>query len=107
MQTLRIVNVQVVDSTDISITFTEDLTPNLFPLNVSIISDTINIPESQVLTVTITGATLSLICQPLTPLASYFITLQSVPQHIFESVNGDARISEDGVSNKFLITAPL
>ena len=107
MVALRILNVKVTDSTNISITFTENLTTNLITSNVSIISETPNVPSSLVQTIRISGATLSLTCQPLTPLAAYYIQLQSVPNHPFQSVNGDAKVSEDGVSNKYLITAPL
>lgn len=107
MQTLRIVSVQVIDSSNISVTFTEDLTPNLVTTNVSIISETPNVPDSLALELKVSQATLSIVCQPLTPLASYFLTFQSVPQHTFESVNGDASISPDGVSNRFLINGPL
>jgi hypothetical protein len=107
MDILRILNVKVVDSTNISITFTENLTPHLTTSNISILSETPNVPSSEVQTIRISGATLSLTCQPLTPLAAYFITLQSVTNHPFESINGDAIVSTDGVSNRYLITAPL
>jgi hypothetical protein len=107
MQTLRIVNTKVVDVNNISVTFTDNLTPNLITSNVSIISDTPNTPSSGVLAISTVGATLSIACQPLTPLASYFLQFQSVSNHTFESINGQSRISEDGVSNRVLITAPL
>lgn len=105
--TLRFVNVQVVDASDIDITFTETLTPNLVPANVSITSDTINVPDPEVLQVKINGAVLSVVCQPLSELATYFITFQSTPENPFISINGDAKVSEDGVSNKYLLQGPL
>lgn len=107
MQNLRIQNVVVTDSTSISITFTDDLTPNLIASNVSIITDTTGVPSSEVTELKINGAVLMVTCQPLTPLASYFIELQSVPLHPFESINGDALIVEDGISNKYAISGPL
>lgn len=107
MQNLRILDIEVIDSTDINITFTDTLSPNLVTSNVSILADTPNVPDSEVLSVKISGNTLSVICQPLTPMASYFVQLKSVPFHTFESLHGDAILSEDGVSNKYLITAPL
>lgn len=107
MQNLRIQNVVVTDSTSISITFTDDLTPNLITSNVSIITDTTGVPSSEVNELKINGPTLFITCQPLTPLASYFITLQSIPLHPFESINGDARVVEDGISNRYDITGPL
>lgn len=107
MQILRIVNIQVINSTSISVTFTESLTKDLITSNVSIVSDTINVPDSSALQISISGSTLSITCQPLTPLATYFLQFQSVNLHPFISLNGEAKISEDGVSNRFLITAPL
>jgi hypothetical protein len=107
MTTLRIVNVQVVDSSNVNVTFTSPLTPNLIPANVSFISQTPGAPDAQALRLSVSGAILAINSQPLTPLASYFLQFQSVPQFPFQSVNGDAVISNDGVSNKFLITAPL
>lgn len=107
MQNLRIVSVQIVDSSNISVTFTEDLTSNLVVSNISILAETPNVPDSSALTIRISRNTLSFTCQPLTPLAAYFIQFQSTPLHIFESLNGDAKLSEDGVSNRYLITGPL
>lgn len=104
---LRIVNVVIADSTDISVTFTEALTFNLVASNVSILSQTDDVPDSQVLQVTVNGSTLSITCQPLTPYAAYYLQFQSVTGHPFTSVNGDAQISPDGVSNRYLITGPL
>jgi hypothetical protein len=107
MQNLRILNAQVIDSSNIDITFTEKLSRDLVTANVSIIADTPNVPSSKVLSVKVSQNILSLVCQPLTPLATYFLQLQSVPLHPFISLNGDAKVSEDGVTNKFLINGPL
>ena len=104
---LRIVNVVIVDSSNISVTFTEALTNNLIPANVSILSQTENVPDSLPLQLTVTGDTLSIVCQPLTPYAAYYLQFQSVDNYPFISVNGDAKISQDGVSNRYLFTGPL
>ena len=104
---LRIVNVAINDSADIVVTFTESLTYNLVPANVSILSQTNNIPDSQTLKLSVSGNTLSITCQPLTPYAAYYLQFQSVTNYPFISTNGDAQISEDGVSNRYLITGPL
>ena len=105
-QNLRIVNVQVISSTEIQTTFTENLTPNLTVSNVLIIANTPAVPNAQVLSLSVNGATLTVNCTPLIPFAAYFIQFISTPQNIFQSLNGDARILEDGVSNQFLFTAP-
>ena len=104
---LRIVNVEIVDSTDINVTFTEPLTSNLIPANVSILSQTENVPDAAVLQLTVNGAVLSIACQPMTPYAAYYLQFQSVTEYKFESLNGDAVISQDGVSNRYLIIGPL
>src|ERR1700676_754954 len=104
--TLKILDVVVNDITSITISFTESLTFNLIPANISIIATNPDIPNSNVLQIQINKNFLNVICQPLTPLASYFIKLQSIPQHPFESLNGDAVIMANGVANQFLITAP-
>lgn len=104
---LRIVNVQVISSTEIQTTFTENLTPNLTTANVSIISATNDIPNSEVLSISVSAATLTVNCQPLTPFSAYYIQFQSTTQHLFESINGDAQILNDGVSNRFLLTGPI
>jgi hypothetical protein len=107
MQILRILSVTINNSSNIDISFTANLTSNLVPSNISIISDTANVPSSEVLLIKITGNVINLTCQPLTQLASYFIKLSSTPTNPFTSINGDAKVSEDGVSNMYLITGPL
>lgn len=104
---LRIQNVNVVDISDITVTFTSELTPNLITTNVSIIADTPNVPNAVVQQVSVSGANLMIVCSPMTPLAAYYLTFQSVPNHTFESLNGDAVLLQNGVANKQLITAPV
>lgn len=107
MKNLRIINVKVIDNSNIDVTFTDTLTYNLTISNVSIIADTINVPNSQVLSIKVTGNTLSINCNTLSQLATYFLNFKSTPLHPFISLNGESRISEDGVTNVYLITAPL
>ncbi len=105
--TLRIVSVTINSSTSIDVSFTETLTSNLVPANVSILSKTDNVPDSEVLQLSVAGSVLSITCQPLTPYAAYFLQFQSTPLHPFISTHGDAKISEDGVSNVMIITGPI
>lgn len=107
VEKLSIINVKVLDNSSIDVTFSHTLTSNLITSNVVITSDTISAPNSDVLRIKISGNTLSIICQPLTPLAAYFITFKSVSLHPFQSLNGEAVVSEDGISNKYFITGPL
>ena len=106
MSTLGILNVQVNDSSSIDVTFTEPLTPNLVAGNISIVSEANGVPSSEVLLVRVSGAMVSITCQPLTPLSTYFIQFKSIPLHPFQSLHGNL-LSEDGVSNRHFIIAPL
>lgn len=107
MKNLRITNVKVIDSSNIDVTFTDVLTSNLTISNVSIIADTVNVPNSQVLSIDIVGNTLSINCNTLSQLANYFLNFKSTPSHPFISLNGESKVSEDGITNVYLITAPL
>jgi len=104
---LRILSVEIIDSAHINVAFTKPLTPNLVLANVSIIPDTPGVPPVSVLQISVLGNTLAIMCQPLTPLAAYFLQFQSTPQFPFISLNGDAKMPEDGITNKFLITGPI
>ncbi|CAM6003619.1 unnamed protein product [Sphagnum balticum] len=96
-----------VDISDINVTFTAPLTPNLVPANVSIVADTPNVPNATVVSVSVNGPVLKISCQPLTPLASYYLVFQSTPDNPFQSLNGEAIIMANGVSNQYLISAPI
>jgi hypothetical protein len=104
---LRIVNVAINSSSSISVTFTAALTSNLIPANVSILAQTSNVGDSQVLAVDVSGSTLTITCQPMIQFADYFLQFQSVENYPFISVNGNAQISMDGVSNRVIITGPI
>lgn len=107
MANLRIVSAIATSSSNIEVKFTETLTPSLVASNFSLLSDTINVPDANVLTVTVTGDVVSLTCQPLTELATYFVVCKSTSAHPFRSLNGQSALIEDGISNKYLLTAPL
>lgn len=105
--TLRIINAQVTSSSSVDVTFNYTLTSNLVPANVSIISDTPNVPDSAILQLSVSGSVLSITCQPLTEFASYFLQFQNTTLNPFTSLHGEAKISQDGVSNKILINGPI
>lgn len=107
MANLRVISVTVVSSTNVTATFSENLNEDIGTANVTITSQTVGVPDSSVLQVDIIGNTLSVTCQPLTPLAAYFITFFSTPTQLFNSINGDAVILNDGVTNRQLINGPL
>lgn len=107
MENLRIVNVQVNDSTTIEVTFTHNLTTNLTVSNVQILAETPNVPDSEILEIKVIGKILEITCQPLTPFAAYTVVFLSTSSNPFISRNGDAKVFEDGVSNRYLILGPL
>lgn len=107
MDILRAIDVQVIDSSNIDVLFSSTLTPGLITSNVSIISDTSNVPDAEVLEIIVSKNKLSIKCQPLTPFAFYFLQFQSVGTFIFESINGNARILENGIYNRQSISGPL
>ena len=106
MGALRVLSVTVVDSTTITATFTENITSTINTTNVSIISNLDIVPNPQVLITSVSGNTLTITTQPLTTQAAYFITFASTPSSPFRSLNGDALLVEDGVTNVILILGP-
>ena len=66
MQNLRIVSVKINSSSSIDVTFTDVLVPNLITSNVSITADTLNVPNSEILEIRISGNMMFITCQPLT-----------------------------------------
>ena len=98
MANLRISSITVVDSTNITAIFNEALNPLIDVSNITITAQTPGVPNTAVLIVNIAGATLYIQTQPLTPQAAYFITFQSTSLVKFTSLNGDASIPTDGVS---------
>lgn len=106
MANLRIVSITVATSTNTVAKFTENLFEDIGVSNVSITSQTVGVPDPDVLVAKVSGNTLNIQTQPLVPYAAYFITFQSTSEVVFKSLNGDAIIPNDGVSNKQLIIAP-
>ena len=107
MKNLRILDVIISSSNTIAVTFTDNLVNNLVTDNVLIVSETPDVPDSKVLKISVSKNQLNIACQPLTELAAYYLVFKSVPSHPFISVNGTAKISEDGVSNRYFILGPI
>jgi len=104
---LRIITVSVVTSTTITAKFSENLNENIDTSNITISSQTPGVSDSSVLIVSVLGNTLNITTQPLVPQAAYYIIFQSTSQVPFNSLNGDAFILNDGVTNRQLILGPL
>ena len=104
---LRLINVSVIDSTNISAKFTETLNEEINASNISLSSQTPGVLDASVVSVSVSGDTLNIIVQPLIPQAAYYIIFTSSDQVLFNSLNGDAIILNDGVTNRQLIFGPI
>lgn len=102
MANLRIIEVKVIDSTNIRATFTHDLDSLITTSNITIESNVPGVPDVTVLKLSIRNKTIDIETLPLAPFAAYFITFKSI-QNNFKSKNGDAYLLDDGVNNKILI----
>ena len=107
MANLRILSVAVVDSTTITATFTENVSPSIGPDNIVLESQLDSAPNPLVLDMSVVTNSLTITLQPLTPQVAYIITFQSVPGTVFKSLNGDSILFQDGITNKQLIIGPL
>ena len=107
MKNLRVSDVKVLSSSSISVSFSEILTENLSTSNVSIFSETINVPDPQVLGISIKNNEIIVDCTPLTNLATYYFIFKSTTKYPFISLNNDSKLLEDGIGNKYIFTGPL
>lgn len=107
MANLRLSSIAVSSSTSISATFSHNLNEDIGTSNVEMDSQTPGVPIPLVLDVSIIGNTLTITTQPLTPLAAYFIKFVSTEDQLFNSLNGDAVILNDGSTNRQLIIGPM
>lgn len=106
MANLRIVSVTVINSTNITATFTDILSENIGIDNIIIMSQTPGVEDGIVLSVNVINNTLQIQTQPLIPFAAYFIVFQSTSTILFKSLNGTSILFIDGITNKQLIIAP-
>lgn len=106
MQNLRILEVNVLDSSNIEIKFTHELIDSLVVYNFAVLSDTYNIPDSSVIGLTINKNIATLNILPITQMASYKLVLKSTDIHPFISKEGIAQIIEDGISNVYSFIGP-
>lgn len=106
MQNIRIINITVVDSNNLSVIFTHNLTKNLTIGNANIVPALDNIPVPTIQKLSVVGNTINLFCQPLTPQAQYSINFISTTNSPFISINNDAAAIEDGIANSITFLGP-
>jgi hypothetical protein len=107
MANLRLTSISVVNSSNILATFSASLNEDIGVSNIQIVPQTAGVATPSALLVTIVGNSINITTQPLVPLAAYFITFLSTATQLFNSLNGEAVILNDGVTNRQLIIAPL
>jgi len=107
MESLRILDLTVVDTSNLEIYFSSNLSKYISKENVFIFSEKDGIENPDVLSLSIKNNLLSIECEPLTSFNSYYILFKSTPSYPFVSLNQDAVLPEDGVSNKYIFVAPL
>ena len=98
MANLRLLNYRVIDSANISFSFTENLYSTVGAANVSIVSQSYGVPDPTILSTKITDNVLQITTTPLTPFGIYIATLASTQLSIFKSINGSV-LFEDGKTN--------
>lgn len=107
MVNLRVVSVNVVNSTTITAQFTKNLNPDIGANNISIISQADGVPSPSIVQTSIQANVLTIVTQPLTPQSPYLITFQSTSEVLFQSLNGDATLFQDGITNTQIIIGPI
>lgn len=106
MPNLRLITIKAEDSVTIMTKFTHELNPLINTANVVITSNTLGVQDPSVLKLEFNVNVLIITTQPLTPLAAYTITFQSTDSVIFNSINAQATLFEDGTTNAPLIIGP-
>jgi hypothetical protein len=103
MANLRIISVIVVDSSNITATFSDQLSEEIDVQNILLSSQTPGAPDPLIIQVVVQNNTLLILTQPLTPLAAYYIIFQSTTSLPFKSFNGTSSLLMDGLTNRQLI----
>jgi hypothetical protein len=106
MANLRVLTVEVQDSTTIVASFTANLTKLLSVDNVYIEAVNDGIPSPSVLDLIVKGNQITLSVNPLTPVEQYYIYFKSTNLVKFTSVNSDDHLIEDSNANKVMILGP-
>jgi len=104
---LRLLSIKVLSNVKIRAFFSASLIKNLDLENISISSETINVPDPEVLSLQVKDDNITIECRPFTALAVYSITFSSSSDITFKSLNGDAVLFEDGIANKSVFIGPV
>lgn len=97
---LRIIKFLNRSTTEIQVGFNVQLDDDIGIQNVSVKSNTLNIPDLAVRSVRISGRVISIEIDAQQPEALYFVEFKSTGSQSFQSAAGDS-IKEDGLTNRF------
>jgi hypothetical protein len=106
MGNLRLIQLTTPSSTQIVCKFSADLNPEIGIANIQIAPQSTTVPVPTVLFASISGPTLTLTVQPLTPLGVYTVTFVSTSTTRFSDINATQFLIEDGRNNSTLVLGP-
>jgi len=107
MENLRLVNVEVKSSQDLTLEFSHKLSSGISVSNIQILSTNASIPDASVLSVKIKDNFLFVKCKPLTPFVAYKVKAVKTLNYTFNSLNNTASLLQDNVGNVYEIIGPI
>jgi hypothetical protein len=99
MVNLRILNINAADSRTVKVRFSAALALDIGQSNIKIVSEVVNVPDIEVLSIEIYDDILSINTLPHTPYARYSVIFESTNAVRFRSLDNRQFLIEDGVSN--------
>lgn len=99
MANLRIQNINAADSRTIKVKFSTNLALDIGRSNVQVISEIPNVPDAEVVGVSVSDDILIIDTLPQTPFSKYRVVFQSTDAVRFRSADGRDFLIEDGRSN--------
>lgn len=104
MSTLRIQKVEVINSKEVVVIFSANLSSNFSLSNIKIVSSIEEVPDPKIYNLFVRNNELIIKCLPLTPLVKYYIVVSSLNSIISE--NPFLTFIEDGKNNRFGFVGP-
>ena len=99
MANLRVLNINAADSRTFKVRFSENLAQDITKSNVRVVSEVVNVPNVEVLSVSILDDILVVNTLPHTPFSRYKVFFESTQSVRFRSRDGRSFLIEDGRSN--------
>lgn len=99
MANLRILNINAADSRTIKVKFSDPLALDIINSNVQIVSEIFNVPDVDVVSVSVINDVLIINTLPHTPFSRYKVIFASTNSVVFRSLDNTKLLLEDGRSN--------